>query len=100
MDAIAAVTPNYVINVCARCQNYTAFVLLETYQVGSEREAHRLVAEEGFRNLTEVKAAGSHCQDHHAVHAQMPGVRVVAVSGGRPDNPEENERERHPEATP
>ena len=72
-------TQGYIINICAKCQNYTAFVVLETYQVGSKKQAERLVEKEGFRNLLKVKATGNHCQDHHAIHAEMPGVRVYGI---------------------
>lgn len=72
-------TQGYIINICAKCQNYTAFIELESYQLGNKKEAERLVREEGFRNLIVVTATGTHCQDMHAVHAQMPGTRVIGV---------------------
>ena len=69
-------TSGYDIIICAHCRNYTARMPLETYCVGDKAFAEKLVKEQGFQNLTQVTSFGTMTNDHHAVHMQMPGMKV------------------------
>jgi len=72
-------TVGYTIKQCEHCQNCTATMLLETYQLSDKAKAEELCEKEGFVNLIEVFAVGTHCQDSHAFYMGMPGTRVMAV---------------------
>jgi hypothetical protein len=68
----------YTIIVCSHCENMTARLNLEDWQLGSREKAETLL-EQGFVNLQEVKAVGSMAREYHAVHMKMPGIRVEGL---------------------
>lgn len=77
-------TAGYDIIICSHCRNYTARVMLESWQVGDRHQAEKLV-QEGFVNLQPGMGYGTHTQDHHTVHAKLPGLRVYGISVDQPD---------------
>lgn len=72
-------TKGYYIIRCTGCDNYTALFPIEEYQLSSKEEAEKLMREQGFVNLLEVTAMGSHTRDMHIVHNKESGLRVEAV---------------------
>lgn len=77
-------TTGYNIIICSHCRNFTARFPLESWQVSSKQRAEELV-QQGFTNLLQVTAFGSHTQDHHFVHSKLPGIRVEAISIDQPN---------------
>ena len=67
----------YYIIVCAKCDNYTAQIPLESYQLSDKAQAQKLCDEAGFVNLTEVIATGTHCRDLHAIYCKPPGLTTI-----------------------
>jgi len=65
--------------ICAHCENYTARIMLETYQLADRDKAVELMEKEGFINLQEVIATGTHCKDMHAVYTKKPGLKVLGL---------------------
>jgi len=72
-------TKGYYIIVCSHCENMTACVPLETYQVGDKKKAEALVKDQGFVNLIEVQAAGNMARDTHAIIGRAPDWRIEAI---------------------
>ncbi len=68
----------YTIIVCSHCENMTARLNLEDWQLGDRNKAEALL-EQGFVNLQEVKAVGSMAREYHAVHMKMPCIRVEGL---------------------
>jgi hypothetical protein len=79
-------TTGYNIIVCNHCQNFTARIPLETYSLGDKEKAEKLVAEQGFQNLTEVMAYGNMARDHHAIMGKMPELTVRDLMKDDPDD--------------
>jgi hypothetical protein len=72
-------TNGYLIIQCTKCNNFTAQIPLESYQVFSREKAEKLVNEQGFVNLITVTAFGTHAREMHAVHAPRPGTKVMSI---------------------
>jgi hypothetical protein len=77
-------TTGYLIIICQHCQNYTACLPLESYQVSDRSTAEELCLDKGFVNLVEVRSRGNHCRDHHAIHMEMRGLRVEGIRCDEP----------------
>lgn len=66
----------YHIIICKKCENYTAQLPLESYQVSDKKFAEDLCATQGFVNLMEVRAVGNACRDMHTVYSKPSGIQV------------------------
>lgn len=77
----------YTIIVCLHCENMTARLDLEEYQLGDRKTAEALL-EQGFVNLQEVTAMGNMARDFHALHMKMPDVRVESLDCTDPEEPQ------------
>ncbi|OGY78596.1 MAG: hypothetical protein A3B74_04410 [Candidatus Kerfeldbacteria bacterium RIFCSPHIGHO2_02_FULL_42_14] len=63
-------TVGYGIIVCSHCENFTARLPVEAWQVGDRKRATGLL-NEGFVNLKKVISIGSHTQDFHEIHGSL-----------------------------
>jgi len=72
-------TNGYDIIICNRCENSTARVLLESWQVGDRERAAKLL-QKGFVNLQQVTAFGTATRDAYQLYVQLPGIKVRGVS--------------------
>jgi hypothetical protein len=81
INGVKTVRPldGYDIIICAHCGNHTIRLKLETYQLFDKAKAEELVEKEGFVNLQEVLATGTHCRDMHAIYMKMPGIKVRGI---------------------
>jgi hypothetical protein len=71
-------TDGYDIIICNECQNSTARLILESWQVLEKEHAERLL-KEGYVNLREGRAFGDAIRDRHQLQLQLPQVSVRGV---------------------
>jgi hypothetical protein len=71
-------TQGYKIIICTKCDNYTAQILIDAYQLNSKEKALALTAK-GYRNYQEVLASGTLATDHHEIFTRMPALDIRSV---------------------
>lgn len=74
-------TTGYKVIQCLHCDNFTAYIPLESWQVSSLERAEELL-KQGFVNLMEGEMWGAKEEDfydRHVVCAKIPDVRVEGI---------------------
>jgi len=72
-------TEGYYIIICRHCDNHTAQIVLEEYQLSSKKKAQEFCDKEGFVNLMEVTASGNHTKDMHILVNKIRGPHMEVL---------------------
>jgi len=77
-EKVHCITPHQ--KMCVKCDKRFTHEPLKSYQIGSKKEAERLVAKEGYSDLTKVEAVGNHCQDSFTDYTLGGKSRIEIIS--------------------